>query len=365
MLSSTDMPSLFHSHASLRVSNEKFARDDKFIKTIGRPLTTQGPEPPGALGVWAASRRSLGRTPAARLPRVETPATLSAAATAQMLQRSRRAVLDSLDVEHTAKQRVVRLRRDLARSRSQAALSELRERNRAAAKAKQAEIEYLRGAHLKGMVSGVKAASPAEVTALARTMVEHMEKTEVDPSNRGWYVLFKRMDMNGDGLITYAELMECIRDSMHLDEYELPEVKVQAVWNSIDLDGNGWIDCAEFGRFFRQGEAAHAPVAKERRRKKMLDESRLQTAEEERLAAQAGDIEAERAIAEARRLEREARELERSLSAPRLAKSRGSAEGSLTPSYSVTPSRAGKSRAGSMTQGMSASMSATSLPAIA
>ena len=339
----------FHSHAPLRVSSEKFARDEKFIQMIGRPLTTDGPAPAGTLGLWESTRRSRSEI---RLPRVETPATLTAAHSTELMSRSRRAVRDGLNAELSAKRRVIRLRRDLARSKSQAALDELHDRNRAAAKAAKAEAEALRMAHRKGLARHVKPASPAEVTALARQMVEHMEKTEVDASNRGWYVLFKRMDDNGDGLITCVELLECIRDSMGFDEEELPEGKLQAVWNAIDRDGNGWIDAGEFGRFFRAGEAAYAPVVAERRRKKMLQESRALNEEAERLANQAGDVEAQRAHANAARLEYEAQHLEQSLSEPRLAKSRG-----------AESSRGGQlSRGGQPTRSSMSASSATALP---
>ena len=268
--------------------------------------------PVASLGA-SRSRSSLGASQVSLPPK--TPASLAAAHTADMMKRSRQAIVEGLDAEMTAKRRVNRLRRDLARSRSEAALNDVRDRNRARVMAAKAEYEALRGAHLKGVQGSVPPASDAEVRALALQMVEHMERTEVDPSNRGWYVLFKRMDVNKDGLITYAELIECIRGSMRLDKEMLPEAKVQAVWNSIDMDGNGWIDCAEFGRFFRQGEQAHAPVRESRRQKKILRESRTQAEAEMRIASQGGgDEEAVRARASALRLENEARNLESALS---------------------------------------------------
>ena len=51
-----------------------------------------------------------------------------------------------------------------------------------------------------------------------------------------------------------AQLMEMIRVSIKMPKSKLSDEQIRGVWNSIDLDGNGWIDAGEFGRFFRQGE---------------------------------------------------------------------------------------------------------------
>ena len=56
-----------------------------------------------------------------------------------------------------------------------------------------------------------------------------------------------------------------IRKTIRMSVEELPETTVQAVWNSIDLDGNGWIDAGEFGRFFRLGEKPLANTRKKQR----------------------------------------------------------------------------------------------------
>ena len=305
----------------------------------------------------ATHRKSKGKVRLSPIERVETPATLYAVLASKQDERSLENVRQSLEVEQAAKRRLVLLRRDLERARSEASLSEVRDRNRAAVIEAKAKMEYLRGAHLKGVVTKVKPASVTEMTSLALQIVEFMERTEVDPANRGWFVLFKRMDADENGRITYAELIEYLRKSMGFDEETLPEVKVQAVWNAIDLDGNGWMDTGEFGRFFRMGEQAHAPMIAERRRKKLLAEARDRADEARRLAEQAGDVEAIRATASAMRLTNQARHIEHSLSEPRLAKSRGSL---ATLDVKSSPTRASTVRGSALSPGLSA----TSLPPI-
>ena len=50
------------------------------------------------------------------------------------------------------------------------------------------------------------------------------------------------------------QLMEMIRVTIRMPPSKISDQQIMAVWHSIDLDGNGWIDAGEFGRFFRQGE---------------------------------------------------------------------------------------------------------------
>lgn len=45
-----------------------------------------------------------------------------------------------------------------------------------------------------------------------------------------------------------------IRKTIRMPDTIVTDRQIQAVWHSIDRDGNGWIDAGEFGRFFRQGE---------------------------------------------------------------------------------------------------------------
>ena len=167
---------------------------------------------------------------------------------------TRRSMLESLETELAAKRRVVRLRRELGRSRSAAALLAMHQDNRGKVEETKRQTALLRGAHLEGMLKDMPAATEEEVGKLAGELMAHLAATQVDPSKRAWFKLFKLMDENGDGHITFAEFMECIRIHIGIPPAQLPVSRVQAVWHAIDLDGNGWMDVGEFGRFFRLGE---------------------------------------------------------------------------------------------------------------
>ena len=54
-----------------------------------------------------------------------------------------------------------------------------------------------------------------------------------------------------------------IRCTINVSEKQLREETIRSVWHAIDMDNNGSIDIAEFGRFFRLGDK---PMSEARRR---------------------------------------------------------------------------------------------------
>ena len=157
--------------------------------------------------------------------------------------------------ELEAKRRVFKLRKQLAEARTLQASVRIEEKNYQRWRDVREETAQLKkGALGAGSALDVPAATDEEVGKVSAAMMFQLAKMEVDPSKRAWYKLFKAMDENGDGHITFDELMVLIRKTVKLSEEDLSEKAVSAVWHSIDLDGNGWIDAGEFGRFFRLGE---------------------------------------------------------------------------------------------------------------
>ena len=75
-----------------------------------------------------------------------------------------------------------------------------------------------------------------------------------DPSKRSWFKLFRHMDDDDSGRITYAELAGLVREELKLSPRELPEVSLKAVWAALDRDGSGFLNAGEFGAFMRRGE---------------------------------------------------------------------------------------------------------------
>ena len=69
----------------------------------------------------------------------------------------------------------------------------------------------------------------------------------------GWFRLFKRMDDDGSGKITYGELESLVRRDLEVSTTELPDRRLKAVWRALDADGSGYLTAGEFGHFMKRG----------------------------------------------------------------------------------------------------------------
>ena len=276
-MTTLDLPSLIAPQPnlkSLRVSNERYERDADFIFNLavkkdrrletGRILAARRKK---LAPITITSSKSTGSLPGTGSPSKST-GSLGATRTkvAEGLGRhpkvppTQRHALDPAQEEAAAaeleaKRRVFKLRKQLAEARTLQASVRIEEKNYQRWRDVREETAQLKkGALGAGSALDVPAATDEEVGKVSAAMMFQLAKMEVDPSKRAWYKLFKAMDENGDGHITFDELMVLIRKTVKLSEEDLSEKAVSAVWHSIDLDGNGWIDAGEFGRFFRLGE---------------------------------------------------------------------------------------------------------------
>jgi len=179
-------------------------------------------------------------------------------------------------------------------------------RNHATAEEVKAETRRLRSVDVCSSVGGkdVAPATDAEMANLATALQRQLALIEPEASKRSWYKLFKHYDENGDGHITYDELMDLIRKRIKLSTQKIPDEQVQAVWHSIDANSNGVIDAGEFGRFFRMGDKP-----KERRRARAQTHHFLPAVRE----PTAAEVNIEASLLNRANLEREERLLQRQL----------------------------------------------------
>jgi hypothetical protein len=265
--------------ARLRVSSEGLARNAEYGEAIATQkghrtprsiqLDSQGPGP----GATASSLRGgtkngtfMATTPRRSRPRPPPPVGHQRQQGAPGPGPGRRGgdaqqsaqLVKAMAREAAMKTEVCQLRKALLSARCEAAVAAVSARNATLAAEVRSETMRLRGVHLSGVVKDVRPATQDEVASVATAMMEHLERVEVEPSKRGWFKLFKQFDENGDGHISYAELLQMIRGQMKMPPSLMPERRIQAVWHYMDLDGNGWIDMGEFGRFFRQAERGGA-----------------------------------------------------------------------------------------------------------
>ena len=170
----------------------------------------------------------------------------------------------SKEAEARAWKELAGMRQAVQKARAQAAQRDLHERRAAG------RVAY--DAHAFGdrvTCTSVAAASAEEVGQLSEQFNAQIAFLELDPAKRSWYKLFKFMDSDGSGRVTYEEVRDMVRSEaggLRLGEDKLPEVRLQSLWRALDDDSSGYITVKEFGTFMKKGEAAASgPGWKERR----------------------------------------------------------------------------------------------------
>jgi len=100
-------------------------------------------------------------------------------------------------------------------------------------------------------LAGVLAASPSDAN-ISSTYALSPPPLGPPPSI-SWYHLFKHVDENDSGSISYNELRAIVRYELRLSVAELPEVHLKALWLFLDRDSSGLISAGEFGHFMKLG----------------------------------------------------------------------------------------------------------------
>ena len=89
-----------------------------------------------------------------------------------------------------------------------------------------------------------------QLSALLNTAQQRVVPAWETPS---WFKLFRHVDSDGSGLISYDEFVEMVRNDLKLSARVLPEARIQVVWLALDTDGSGYLSSGEFGAFMRLG----------------------------------------------------------------------------------------------------------------
>lgn len=164
--------------------------------------------------------------------------------------------LDSLKAnEEHAKRRIAELQRQLDQTRIKARLSEVERRNLAVGDAIRA---HARNDRLKNLLEGAAAASDEEMRELSAAfngrMCELLEAGHaVSPSAESWTKLFRLIDADASGQISFDEMCRMTREELQLLPADMADASLKAVWLALDKDRSGYISAGEFGHFMRLG----------------------------------------------------------------------------------------------------------------
>ena len=83
-------------------------------------------------------------------------------------------------------------------------------------------------------------------------------------ATRTWLTLFKAVDIDGSGCITYDELHGMVRQKLKLTKPDLPDIQIMALWVALDADASNQISSAEFGRFMRLTQQKRTAISSSR-----------------------------------------------------------------------------------------------------
>ena len=106
------------------------------------------------------------------------------------------------------------------------------------------------------LLAGVEAASDDQVAALAEQINGAMAQLLPKGTERAWIKLFKLLDEDGSGRLSFGEFTKMIRLRLNLSEGELSEERLKAVWKAVDTGAEGFISVGSFGRFIKKGASA-------------------------------------------------------------------------------------------------------------
>jgi len=100
--------------------------------------------------------------------------------------------------------------------------------------------------------------SEEDVVSMSKKLYDALKG--VDPDLRHFFTLFKSVDKNGSGRITFEELGVLVRQKLGLREKHLSQTQLLALWKKLDIDATGFIDAGELSRFMRIGQREKKPM---------------------------------------------------------------------------------------------------------
>lgn len=159
------------------------------------------------------------------------------------------------DREHEIKKRLVFLTRSLEKNYSgDVAKQIVAERNRRAGEMLRAFKDELFHRNLAREMADEPRATLSEITQMSLRLNASLSKIVPAWETPSWFKLFRYVDADGSGLISFAEFVDMVRDVLKLSEMEMPEPRLKALWLALDADCSGYLTSGEFGSFFRLGE---------------------------------------------------------------------------------------------------------------
>ena len=102
-----------------------------------------------------------------------------------------------------------------------------------------AEKDRLFHRNTLGRHEDVAAATDEEIRLLSGLFNMRMRELAEPPATPSWYKLYRHMDADGSGKISFTELVSMVRHELQLCSDELSVRQLKAVWLALDTDHSG------------------------------------------------------------------------------------------------------------------------------
>lgn len=122
--------------------------------------------------------------------------------------------------------------------------------------------------------AGVALLDDDEVTRLSGIYNKKLEIKLPDGKieMRGWIQLFRELDDDASGMVTFDEIKEFTRKGMRIKPAEISDDQIRALWVALDVDDSDSIEQLEFGRFMQRAGPESLKTGKDEARRKMLEQ---------------------------------------------------------------------------------------------
>jgi len=161
---------------------------------------------------------------------------------------------DVLLGEHEAKHVATQQLRELRKTASASSKALQFARRRANAASLRREWDNETGKDIAVLVKDIPPASEAEISSIAVQLCAAMcKKWPEARAQSSSFRLFRMMDCDNSGLISFYELTKMIRESLKISSEKVSERDLLKVWRAIDVDCDGTINAGEFLRIVRGG----------------------------------------------------------------------------------------------------------------
>ena len=96
--------------------------------------------------------------------------------------------------------------------------------------------------------SAVAAATEEEVMALSTRLNVRLCQMVEPPATPSWFKLFRAVDDDGSGHISYSELHKMVREQLRMTPDDMPTVRLHSLWAALDTDHSGLVSVEEVRR---------------------------------------------------------------------------------------------------------------------